>query len=98
MSIGINLWIAANCCLFVFVQGQQIDQMIMGMDDISGDLDDKLGSFDEGDPQTTNLYVGNLAPQVKLHDHTLLFGTGPRRSFGYCLQLPTIFLSPVFVL
>ncbi|XP_042482868.1 protein RRC1-like isoform X1 [Macadamia integrifolia] len=22
------------------------------------------GSFDEGDPQTTNLYVGNLAPQV----------------------------------
>jgi hypothetical protein len=27
--------------------------------------DDKLpGSFDDVDPQTTNLYVGNLAPQV----------------------------------
>jgi U2-associated protein SR140 len=27
--------------------------------------DDKLpGSFDDGDPQTTNLYVGNLSPQV----------------------------------
>ncbi|XP_076945071.1 protein RRC1-like isoform X2 [Bidens hawaiensis] len=24
----------------------------------------KFGSFDDGDPQTTNLYVGNLAPQV----------------------------------
>ncbi|MFS7928210.1 putative transcription regulator SAP family [Helianthus anomalus] len=24
----------------------------------------KLGFFDDGDPQTTNLYVGNLAPQV----------------------------------
>ncbi|XP_076936480.1 protein RRC1-like isoform X2 [Bidens hawaiensis] len=24
----------------------------------------KLGSLDDGDPQTTNLYVGNLAPQV----------------------------------
>lgn len=22
------------------------------------------GSFDDGDPQTTNLYVGNLSPQV----------------------------------
>lgn len=32
------------------------------------DLDDKLGSFDEGDPQTTNLYVGNLSPQVMLHE------------------------------
>jgi U2-associated protein SR140 len=24
------------------------------------------GSFDDGDPQTTNLYVGNLSPQVRL--------------------------------
>lgn len=23
------------------------------------------GSFDDGDPQTTNLYVGNLSPQVR---------------------------------
>lgn len=42
--------------------------MIMGFDDGSEILDDKLpGSFDEGDPQTTNLYVGNLSPQVKHH-------------------------------
>lgn len=26
--------------------------------------DDDLGSFDDGDPYTTNLYVGNLAPTV----------------------------------
>ena len=26
--------------------------------------DDELGSFDDGDPYTTNLYVGNLAPTV----------------------------------
>lgn len=26
--------------------------------------DDGLGSFDDGDPFTTNLYVGNLAPEV----------------------------------
>lgn len=38
--------------------------MTIGMDDFPLDPDDKLGSFDEGDPQTTNLYVGNLAPQV----------------------------------
>ena len=28
------------------------------------DPDDGLGSFDDGDPCTTNLYVGNLAPGV----------------------------------
>lgn len=26
--------------------------------------EDGLGSFDDGDPFTTNLYVGNLAPEV----------------------------------
>jgi hypothetical protein len=26
--------------------------------------DDAAGSFDDGDPYTTNLYVGNLAPDV----------------------------------
>ena len=26
--------------------------------------DEKDGSFDDGDPYTTNLYVGNLAPDV----------------------------------
>lgn len=30
------------------------------------DFNGKLpGSFDDGDPQTTNLYVGNLSPQVR---------------------------------
>ena len=24
----------------------------------------RLGSFDDGDPHTTNLYVGNLSPKV----------------------------------
>ncbi|KAL7001785.1 Protein rrc1 [Sarracenia purpurea var. burkii] len=35
-------------------------------DELPDDFDPsgKLGSFDDGDPQTTNLYVGNLAPQV----------------------------------
>ncbi len=26
--------------------------------------DDGAGSFDDGDPYTTNLYVGNLAPDI----------------------------------
>ncbi len=37
--------------------------------------DDGLGSFDDGDPYTTNLYVGNLAPTVDeevLPPHTCL--------------------------
>ncbi|KAK9077816.1 hypothetical protein SSX86_006154 [Deinandra increscens subsp. villosa] len=35
-------------------------------DELPDELDPsgKLGSFDDGDPQTTNLYVGNLSPQV----------------------------------
>ncbi|XP_017228233.1 protein RRC1 isoform X2 [Daucus carota subsp. sativus] len=35
-------------------------------DELPDDFDPsgKPGSFDDGDPQTTNLYVGNLAPQV----------------------------------
>lgn len=54
--------------VYHFRHGKQVDQMNIGMDDFPLDPDDKLGSFDEGDPQTTNLYVGNLAPQVTLHD------------------------------
>ncbi len=30
----------------------------------SDPFDDGLGSLDDGDPYTTNLYVGNLAPDV----------------------------------
>ncbi|XP_071741703.1 protein RRC1-like isoform X2 [Rutidosis leptorrhynchoides] len=33
-------------------------------DELPDEFDLKAGSFDDGDPQTTNLYVGNLAPQV----------------------------------
>ncbi|CAN4109247.1 unnamed protein product [Withania somnifera] len=35
-------------------------------DELPDDFDPsgRLGSFDDGDPQTTNLYVGNLSPQV----------------------------------
>lgn len=31
------------------------------------------GSFDDGDPQTTNLYVGNLSPQVRFLSLNLLY-------------------------
>ncbi|CAN8252242.1 unnamed protein product [Cochlearia groenlandica] len=36
------------------------------VDELLDDFDPsgRLGSFDDGDPQTTNLYVGNLAPKV----------------------------------
>lgn len=35
-------------------------------DELPDDFDPsgRPGSFDDGDPQTTNLYVGNLSPQV----------------------------------
>ncbi|KAF6176513.1 hypothetical protein GIB67_007896 [Kingdonia uniflora] len=42
-------------------------QSLSRFDELPDDFDPsgKLpGSFDDGDPQTTNLYVGNLAPQV----------------------------------
>ena len=41
--------------------------------------DDGLGSFDDGDPYTTNLYVGNLAPTV---DEEVL---PPHTCFSVCL-------------
>ncbi|KAL9265351.1 RRC1-like protein [Drosera capensis] len=33
-------------------------------DELPDDFDPGKGSFDDGDPQTTNLYVGNLSPKV----------------------------------
>ncbi|GLJ40900.1 hypothetical protein SUGI_0846150 [Cryptomeria japonica] len=48
-------------------EGRQIDNPSSRFDELPDDLDPfgKLpGSIDDGDPQTTNLYVGNLAPQV----------------------------------
>lgn len=39
------------------------------------------GSFDTGDPSTTNLYVGNLAPNMNEHELCKLFGRyGPLAS------------------
>lgn len=37
-------------------------------DEVPDDFDPSgnSGSFDDGDPQTTNLYVGNLAPQAEV--------------------------------
>lgn len=67
--------------------------MMMGPDE-SGDLDDKLGSFDEGDPQTTNLYVGNLAPQVILPDDAFWNTFNQYNYYWFCLS--TFFLFFVF--
>ena len=43
-----------------------IFQPISRFDELPDEFDPsgKFGSFDDGDPQTTNLYVGNLSPQV----------------------------------
>jgi hypothetical protein len=47
----------------VIFEGLQLDLTPYQADEVLDD--DKLpGSFDDVDPQTTNLYVGNLAPQV----------------------------------
>ena len=32
-----------------------------------------IGSFDDGDPQTTNIYVGNLSPQENLFVGHVMF-------------------------
>ncbi|KAK1372469.1 hypothetical protein POM88_028662 [Heracleum sosnowskyi] len=47
-------------------------------DEVPDDFDPigKPGSFDDGDPQTTNLYVGNLVPQPEVNENFLL------RTFG----------------
>ena len=47
-----------GCCFF---------QPSSRFDELPDDFDPSgrlPGSFDDGDPQTTNLYVGNLSPQV----------------------------------
>ncbi|KAI3996611.1 hypothetical protein MKX01_009443, partial [Papaver californicum] len=49
--------------------GRQIENSasLSRFDELPDDIDltgRLLGSFDDGDPQTTNLYVGNLSPQV----------------------------------
>jgi hypothetical protein len=43
-------------------------QLSSHFDELPDDFDPSgkiPGSFDDGDPQTTNLYVGNLSPQVR---------------------------------
>ncbi|GLJ10064.1 hypothetical protein SUGI_0121170 [Cryptomeria japonica] len=45
----------------------KISMPVSHFDEIPEELNSNgrlLGSFDDGDPQTTNLYVGNLSPQV----------------------------------
>ena len=66
LGVSLELYLSYSLIgLHIILQGQQLDPMILGMDDGLDSFDDKLpGSFDEGDPQTTNLYVGNLSPQV----------------------------------
>lgn len=49
--------------LFFFQPSSRFDELPDDFDP-SGKLP---GSFDDGDPQTTNLYVGNLSPQVGFH-------------------------------
>lgn len=41
-------------------------QPITRFDELPDEFDAGRGSFDDGDPQTTNLYVGNLSPKVSL--------------------------------
>lgn len=49
--------------MYCDVQGLPVDLTPTRLEEVLDD--DKLpGSFDDGDPQTTNLYVGNLSPQV----------------------------------
>lgn len=48
-----------------------------GMKTIDSDLDllvkpGETGSFDNGDPTTTNLYLGNLNPKVRFADDLLM--------------------------
>jgi hypothetical protein len=51
--------------------------------------DDKLpGSFDDGDPQTTNLYVGNLSPQVLTIQQICIFPGGPLFLGHYAMLNP----------
>jgi U2-associated protein SR140 len=45
-----------------------------GFDVAEEDVPRSGGSYDNGDPTTTNLYVGNLAPSVDEHTLMVLFG------------------------
>ena len=50
-------------------------------DPFLGDMGDKLGSHDIGDPNTTNLYLGNLSPRLTEQQLLELFGKyGPLAS------------------
>jgi U2-associated protein SR140 len=45
---------------------KQLREGTITVDDLSRDdgLGGRGGSFDEGDPYTTNIYLGNIAPDV----------------------------------
>ena len=59
--------------------------------------DDGMGSFDDGDPYTTNLYVGNLAPTVDEDVRTLSMpmshGMCPSNLIGWPLHCACV-LAP----
>jgi hypothetical protein len=56
----LNLWSSSADSFPSYQQSSRFDELPDDFDP-SGKLP---GSFDDGDPQTTNLYVGNLSPQV----------------------------------
>lgn len=78
----INLWNAIpRCVSFWEFNSSEMKifffmQPLSRFDELPDDFDPsgKLpGSFDDGDPQTTNLYVGNLSPQVRLWSWIFFF-------------------------
>lgn len=52
--------------VLLYVLKLYLSQSSSRFDELPDDFDPsgRLGSFDDGDPQTTNLYVGNLSPKV----------------------------------
>uniref|UniRef100_A0A1B0GIZ1 Putative splicing regulator n=1 Tax=Lutzomyia longipalpis TaxID=7200 RepID=A0A1B0GIZ1_LUTLO len=55
--------------------------MLTHLDSDSGTKENDVGSFDNGDPNTTNLYLGNLSPKITEQQLMELFGKyGPLAS------------------
>ncbi len=60
MALLIVCYLLIDACYCVLQSSSRFDELPDELDPIG-----KLpGSFDDGDPQTTNLYVGNLSPKV----------------------------------
>lgn len=55
--------------------------MLSHLDSDTGTKENDVGSFDNGDPNTTNLYLGNLSPKITEQQLMELFGKyGPLAS------------------